>query len=627
MQNLCSSISRMTSGFRINPKIKYHDPIVIYFAGHGDRMPAPAGWQTADGMVEMILPYDVSTMDVHGRYNYGIPDLTLAFLLYSLSQSKGNNITVILDSCHSGSGTRGQIRYRNSHDPKAPPLPNDLDGQLRRSLGVDYPAEVEQNVASKQPAGTLMAPSLDTHILLAACRDTELAQEIPNIDPDSNEIGDPPSSGVFTTVLLKELRKADLAFTSYATLLRNAMASHRDYRPKFSNLLEKQTFQCEGRNLDRLLFSVQFSISKGKISLMHTVDKAVYRVRVGSAQGIVPGTEFGVFTDRMDAKSPPLALLVARDVGTTMSQLYSMEPNNPLDIPGSAYATIIRYNDHSGGVRIWVDGPVKENEFWKRILINLQPLPILWADSNSPGHHDLEMLLSGEDIELREGDLTPGKLGTTHTLRHSYEPKRLVEMLSAIVYFHYHLKVKNNRTSLRTQVEIKLLELSERSHDWGSVIYQAKGGDLFEDRVASGIVTTLHADPDRILGLELVNNSIDNLYPYVLYYDFEDYSISCLYEPAGRSVKPPLPAGKTLAIGYGSAGSQPFQVDFTNPKSNKEYGAFLLLVAGEWIDVSYLQQDSPFADIPLDARGERRGHHDSVVWDNIIVRVEVIKPK
>jgi hypothetical protein len=55
-------------------------------------MPSPPGWQTVDGFVEMILPYDVSTVDPHGRYNYGIPDLTLAFLLYRLSQAKGNNI-------------------------------------------------------------------------------------------------------------------------------------------------------------------------------------------------------------------------------------------------------------------------------------------------------------------------------------------------------------------------------------------------------------------------------------------------------------------------------------------------------------------------------------------------------
>ncbi|ELU42943.1 caspase domain-containing protein [Rhizoctonia solani AG-1 IA] len=623
-----------------NPAIRYHTPIVIYYAGksipysdnirakitifnigHGDRMPAPSGWQAADNMVEMILPHDAGTMDANGQYVYGIPDLTLAFLLYSLSQAKGNNITVILDSCNSGSGTRSiEVRSRNSHDRYSPDIPNNLDAKLRRSLGVDYPTEIEHNLASKQPAGTLLAPSLDTHILLAACQEEELAQEIPNVDPETHELGNPPSKGVFTSTLLHELRKADLGYTSYTTLFRNMLSTHREFRPKLSQPLGRQTFQCEGRNQDRLLFSVQFSISKGKISLMPTSDKAVYRARVGSAQGVVPGTEFGVFTDRMDSKAPPLAMLVARSVGPTMSELFSIEPNNPQDIPGGAYATIIKYNDHSNGVRIWVDEGVRADEFWQRIITNLQPLPIFWADSKSPGHQDMEIVMFGEDIHVRGGHLTPGNLGNPHTLRRHYDEKRLVEMLCAIVYFHYHLKVKNNDAPLREKLGVTLRELKEKNNNWGSIIYESVGNDLFGESVSNGTVTIIHPDPDKIYGLELVNNSTENLYPYILYYDFEDYSVTCLYEPAGRTVKPPLPASKTLVIGYGSTGSQPFQVDFTNPRSIKEYGAFVLLVASQWVDIGYLQQGSPFENIPMDARGERRGSLDSIVWDNIIIR-------
>ncbi|KAF8685085.1 cysteine-type peptidase [Rhizoctonia solani] len=610
-----------------NPAIRYHTPIVIYYAGHGDRMPAPSGWQAADNMVEMILPHDAGTMDANGQYVYGIPDLTLAFLLYSLSQAKGNNITVILDSCNSGSGTRSiEVRSRNSHDRYSPDIPNNLDAKLRRSLGVDYPTEIEHNLASKQPAGTLLAPSLDTHILLAACQEEELAQEIPNVDPETHELGNPPSKGVFTSTLLHELRKADLGYTSYTTLFRNMLSTHREFRPKLSQPLGRQTFQCEGRNQDRLLFSVQFSISKGKISLMPTSDKAVYRARVGSAQGVVPGTEFGVFTDRMDSKAPPLAMLVARSVGPTMSELFSIEPNNPQDIPGGAYATIIKYNDHSNGVRIWVDEGVRADEFWQRIITNLQPLPIFWADSKSPGHQDMEIVMFGEDIHVRGGHLTPGNLGNPHTLRRHYDEKRLVEMLCAIVYFHYHLKVKNNDAPLREKLGVTLRELKEKNNNWGSIIYESVGNDLFGESVSNGTVTIIHPDPDKIYGLELVNNSTENLYPYILYYDFEDYSVTCLYEPAGRTVKPPLPASKTLVIGYGSTGSQPFQVDFTNPRSIKEYGAFVLLVASQWVDIGYLQQGSPFENIPMDARGERRGSLDSIVWDNIIIRVEMLKP-
>ncbi|KDN42035.1 hypothetical protein RSAG8_07080, partial [Rhizoctonia solani AG-8 WAC10335] len=623
-----------------NPYIQPHDPIVIFFAGHGDRMPAPRSWHTSDGMVEMILPHDASyegtgsdnpsdqgvgirrttTLDADKKYVYGIPDLTLAFLLYRLSQEKGNNITVILDSCHSGSGTRGEIRSRNSHDPKAPPIPDELDGQLRKSMTVDYPSELKQNITSEQTSGKLMAPSLETHILLAACQNDEQAQEITNIDPESEEVS---CSGIFTTTLLGVLRKCNLESTSYTTLLRNLLVARRDYHRKSIERVASQTFQCEGRNQDRILFSVQYSISKGKIALIPTKDRSVYRVRVGSALGIVPGTEFGVFSDKMDTTAPPIAILVARDVGSIDSHLHSAEPNEPPKIPDNAYATIIRYNDHSNGVRIWVDDAIKQNEFWRNILTSLDSLPVSWAVSRQA--HDVELLSASDGIQLKGTHLTPGKLATSHFLKQRQGVKRLVDTLTAVIYFHFHLKHNNKEAPVRVNLEMKLLELNEKSNSWGSIIYEPTGDDLLGDSVKDGTVATLYPDPDKVFGMELINNSHENLYPYLLYYDFEDYSVGSLYEPPGRSVKAPLPAGKSLTIGYGSGGSQPFQVDFTNPKSDKEYGAFVLLVFSEWVDIAYLQQESPLGLSSFDGRGERRGNHKPTVWDNIIVRVEMVK--
>ncbi|KAG8715603.1 hypothetical protein FRC11_002490 [Ceratobasidium sp. 423] len=609
-----------------NPAIRPHDAIVIYFAGHGDRMPAPAGWQSADGKVEMILPYDASTYDAHGRYNYGIPDLTLAFLLYKLSQEKENNITVILDSCHSGSGTRGEVRFRSSHDPNAPSIPDELDAQLRRSLSVDYPSEVEHNVTSKQPAGTLMAPSLESHILLAACREDEQAQEMPNRDPNTGQIRGapyPPYTGVFTSTLVKELRRCNIATTSYTSLIRNILAARKENHIKNSPMMVLQTFQCEGRNQDRLLFSVQSSMSRGKIALIPTSDKLIYRVRVGSAQGVVPGTEFGMFSSRMDPTSPPVGILVARDVGPVVSQLHSPEPNAPLEIPEDAYVSIIKYNDHSNGVRIWIDKAVEQQESWKDIRTGLGKLPVFWA--TSPDNHDVALLPAKGGVEIRAAHSIPGRLGTSHILKPDLTSKQVVEILTSVIYFHFHLKRQNPKAPVRPLLGVALRELSERTNSWGSIIYEVKGKDLFGESVSTGTVATLQADPKKVFGLELTNRSQENLYPYVFYFDFEDYSVGALYEPPGRSVKAPLQAGRTLTIGYGSGGSQPFQVDFTNPKSDKEYGAFLLMVFSEWVDIAYLQQESPLHGAVNDHRGAERGLNSSV-WDSVVVRVEMTKP-
>ncbi|KAH7337409.1 caspase domain-containing protein [Rhizoctonia solani] len=625
-----------------NPDIQPYDPIVIYFAGHGDRMPAPESWHTPDGMVEMILPHDASfassgtdnpsDQDVDARstrrtntkvadeeYIHGISDLTLAFLLYQLSQKKGNNITVILDSCHSGSGTRGEVRSRNSHDPNAPPIPDELDGRLRKSMSVEYPSELNQGINSKKTSGKLMVPSLETHILLAACQDNEQAQETPNNKVESG------CSGVFTTALLNELRKCDLgntASTSYATLIRKLLSAHHHHRLNTYERAGSQTFQCEGRNQDRLLFSTKYSTSKGKIALIPTTDKSGYCVRVGSAQGIVPGTEFRVFSDRMDRTAPPI-ILVSQEVGTIESHLRSPNHATLQEVPEDAYASIIKYNDHSNGVRIWVDGAIKQNEFWREVLDNMSSLPVSWA--TSPHAHDIALLSTDKGVELKTSHLTPGQFQISRILKPSLGDKQLEEILAAVVYFHFHLKHHNQEPPVQTQLRMTLRELGEKPNSWGSIIYEPKGDDLFGKSVSDGTVATLRPDPNIAFGLELINNSGENLYPYVLYYDFEDYSVGRLYEPPSRSGRPPLQTGQSLAIGYGSGGSQPFQVDFTSPGSKKEYGAFLLMVFSEWVDIAYLQQESPFGHIPFGGRGERHGPKKPGIWDTLVVRVELIK--
>ncbi|KAJ1301306.1 hypothetical protein OPQ81_003708 [Rhizoctonia solani] len=622
-----------------NPHIQQYDPIVIFFAGHGDRMPAPKSWNASDGMVEMILPHDASyaasgsdnpsaetagvrrthTLDADRRYVHGIPDITLAFLLYRLSEEKGNNITVILDSCHSGSGTRGEILSRNSHDSKAPSIPDELDAQLRKSMSAAYPSELEHGINAKKKSGKLMVPSLETHILLAACQYDEEAKEVPNISTESEGSS---SGGIFTTALLKELRRCDLENTSYTSLIRNLLAARAEQNYKTSQGIRSQTFQCEGRNQDRFLFSIRYSTSKGKIALIPTRDKSVYRVRIGSAQGVVAGTEFRVFWGKMDPMAPPI-ILVAKDVGSVISSLYSPEPNKPPEIPEDAYASIIRYNDHSNSVRIWVDEAIKQIGQWQQVVAGLDSCPISWA--TSPENHDIELIAADGGIELRGTHLVPGQMKTSHVLKSTIEAKSLINILTAIVHFYFYLKIQNPNAPVRARLDMKLRELKEKSKYLGGAIYETQGDDFFGDSASAGTVATLYVDPDKSFGLELINHSEENLFPYVLYYDFEDYSITSLYEPPGRTVRAPLQAGESLTIGYGSGGSQPFQIDFTNANSDKEYGAFLLLVFSDWVDISYRQQISPLGDALVDHRGKPHRIDRPGIWDSVIVRVELVK--
>jgi uncharacterized caspase-like protein len=83
-----------------NPDIPKDSQLIFHYSGHGSQMRNIDGTEP-DGMDETIVPHDSRVNNI-----FDIPDKTLAGLIDKLAVAKGDNITVILDSCHSGSGTR-----------------------------------------------------------------------------------------------------------------------------------------------------------------------------------------------------------------------------------------------------------------------------------------------------------------------------------------------------------------------------------------------------------------------------------------------------------------------------------------------------------------------------------------
>jgi hypothetical protein len=88
--------SAIISGFNehliCNSHIEPGDAIVIFYAGHGNRVAAPKGWDADDNQVETICPHDERTIGHDGEEIFGIPNRTIGGLMRKLSCAKGNNI-------------------------------------------------------------------------------------------------------------------------------------------------------------------------------------------------------------------------------------------------------------------------------------------------------------------------------------------------------------------------------------------------------------------------------------------------------------------------------------------------------------------------------------------------------
>ena len=122
----------------------------------------------------------------NGTYPYDLADKELAVLLAEVARNNPH-LAVILDCCHSGSGTRDvdafrQLRARQTHEVLTErPLDSYIDGYY---------------TARKRKDDAWFSIPASSHILLAACDRTQKAMESPD------------RSGVFSSTLLEVLAKS-----------------------------------------------------------------------------------------------------------------------------------------------------------------------------------------------------------------------------------------------------------------------------------------------------------------------------------------------------------------------------------------------------------------------------------
>jgi hypothetical protein len=180
------------------------DTALFYFSGHGSQQPCAPEllYLEPDGMDETLVCYDSRLPD-----QYDLADKELAGLIHEVA-ARGAHVVVILDCCHSGSGTRAlETAVRRA--------PTDDRPRPLGSYIVDprQPTRATRRDAPSSTSGWAQLPE-GKHLLLAACRADERAQEIP--------LGG-MRRGVFSYYLLDALARARGAQT-YGSIFRRVKA-------------------------------------------------------------------------------------------------------------------------------------------------------------------------------------------------------------------------------------------------------------------------------------------------------------------------------------------------------------------------------------------------------------------
>lgn len=157
------------AGFRGHlGQAKSGDVALFYYAGHGSQEPAPPEfWHLEpDKLDETLVCYDSRK-----EGGWDLADKELAALIDEVA-ARGAHVLVILDCCHSGSGTRNLAEQatavrRAPTDMRIRPLQTFLVGA----------GQVEALAGKRGLGESQTAWPVGKHVLLAACRDEQEASE------------------------------------------------------------------------------------------------------------------------------------------------------------------------------------------------------------------------------------------------------------------------------------------------------------------------------------------------------------------------------------------------------------------------------------------------------------------
>jgi hypothetical protein len=175
------------------------DTLVFHYSGHGSQVRDTEGDELADGQDEIICPWD---FDWSGTF---IKDDDFAAIFSGLK--KGVSLEVILDSCHSGTGTREMILDRKSlramqaapHDEKS--FWDSIHCIRQRYLAppADIALRADQIFGKALKVRRIGAGDGETmnHVLWAACRSDQYSA-------DADIDGTP--GGAFTYFFCKHIR-------------------------------------------------------------------------------------------------------------------------------------------------------------------------------------------------------------------------------------------------------------------------------------------------------------------------------------------------------------------------------------------------------------------------------------
>ena len=494
---------------------------VFHYSGHGSQARDETGTEP-DGMDETLVAHDSRVPGI-----YDIKDWELGQLITELNQYS-DNVTIILDCCHSGSGTRNVTDPTVASVRRCPPDLRPQPPESQRPLHQGTQRSVSSS--NWEVSGK--------HVLLAGCRDKE----------ESNEYGLVTGAqrtwrGAMTYFLQRELEELPPTRSlTYREL-------HERLRYQVNSAYPNQMPQCEG-DRDRELFG---GLRPQRDAFFTVLDKrdGYLWIDGGIAHGLCAGTLLDVYpkeTRTLTTGSMPLARLQVDEEGAIQSGCTVVSGDaGAVEIHARCRVYQISYRNMQRKVVLAIPEPALADAVRQRL--GAQPDPNLTDVSpylqvvESAG--DFRVALHNDQLEIQDNS---GQMLVAPLAKHSLD--EVATDLAHLARYRNALELRNTapHTELAGAIQLTIKELA-----FDPTTQQPITKEL--PRTPGGEVINV---VDTRIVFEVTNQSTQDLYFALLGFS-PDWSVYQLY-PAVGGAHEALKAGKTLAIGLSNRRHEQLQV-------------------------------------------------------------------
>jgi len=323
------------------------DIIVFHFSGHGQQMKDDNG-DEIDGKDECFVPFDYRLQGVEDKKNNPrlIDDEIKNLLKLLTEKMKGSDgtvkgdILITIDSCHSGTGTRGSVNSRGR-------------GWDEKSDG----PEPKGKIASEAESGSGIIEeggSPSDYTVISACKTWQTAKE------DTKE-----KMGVFTRHLINALEKMQPT-SKYCDLYENLCTLMVSDGWSF-----RQDPQIEG-NLNKLILNGQAQPSSTYLVVKPLENTDMIEIPAGDLHGITKGSFYAIYKPGSDISNSnniiAEAEIIDLDLSKSQARITRKEKGIGKDLLMAAKAVEIAHN-YGTILKLFIYGKGQWAEELKKIKV------------------------------------------------------------------------------------------------------------------------------------------------------------------------------------------------------------------------------------------------------------------